>query len=54
MLKTDARQDLRLWVLEDESRMIGSNHLPECLREQNDSGGDCGGGQIRLRSILNA
>lgn len=34
MLKTDARQDLRLWVLEDESRMIGSNHLPECLRER--------------------
>ena len=33
MLKTDARQNLRLWVLEDESRMIGSNHLPECLRE---------------------
>ena len=28
MLKTDAHQDLRLWVLEDESRMIGSNHLP--------------------------
>ncbi len=21
-------------VLEDESRMIGSNHLPECLRER--------------------
>lgn len=34
MLKTDARQDLHLWVLEDESRMIGSNHLPECLRER--------------------
>lgn len=34
MLKTDAHQDLRLWVLEDESRMIGSNHLPECLRER--------------------
>lgn len=34
MLKTGARQDLRLWVLEDESRMIGSNHLPECLRER--------------------
>ncbi len=34
MLKTDARQNLRLWVLEDESRMIGSNHLPECLRER--------------------
>lgn len=34
MLKTDARQELRLWVLEDESRMIGSNHLPECLRER--------------------
>lgn len=34
MLKTDARQDLRLWVLEDESRTIGANHLPESLREQ--------------------
>ncbi len=34
MLKTDARQILRLWVLEDESRMICSNHLPECLRER--------------------
>lgn len=22
------------WVLEDEGRMIGSNHLPECLRER--------------------
>lgn len=22
------------WVLEDESRMIGANHLPECLRER--------------------
>lgn len=21
-------------MLEDESRMIGSNHLPECLRER--------------------
>lgn len=36
MLKTDARQNLRLWVLEDESRMIGSNHLPEYARA-NDS-----------------
>lgn len=34
MLKTDSRQDLRLWVLEDEGRMIGANHLPECLRER--------------------
>src|SRR5690606_41597864 len=22
------------WVLEDEGRMIGANHLPECLRER--------------------
>jgi hypothetical protein len=22
------------WVLEDEGRMIGSNHLPECLRDR--------------------
>ena len=34
MLRTDSRQDLRLWVLEDEGRMIGANHLPECLRER--------------------
>lgn len=34
LLKTDARQDLRLWVLEDESRAIGANHLPECLCER--------------------
>lgn len=29
LLKKDARR----WVIEDEGRMIGSNHLPECLRE---------------------
>ncbi|SQB21482.1 tRNA 2-selenouridine synthase [Citrobacter koseri] len=23
-----------MWVLEDEGRMIGANHLPECLRER--------------------
>lgn len=34
MLKIDVRQNLRLWVLEDESRMIGSNYLSECLRER--------------------
>ncbi|MDA8477578.1 tRNA 2-selenouridine(34) synthase MnmH [Citrobacter sp. Awk 4] len=34
LLKVDARQTPRLWVLEDEGRMIGSNHLPECLRER--------------------
>ena len=34
MLKTDSRQDLHRWVLEDEGRMIGANHLPECLRER--------------------
>ncbi|MDM2994337.1 MULTISPECIES: tRNA 2-selenouridine(34) synthase MnmH [unclassified Citrobacter] len=34
MLKTDARQELQMWVLEDEGRMIGANHLPECLRER--------------------
>lgn len=30
LLKKDATR----WVLEDEGRMIGSNHLPECLRER--------------------
>lgn len=30
LLKKDAAR----WVLEDEGRMIGSNHLPECLRER--------------------
>lgn len=30
LLKKDAPR----WVLEDEGRMIGSNHLPECLRER--------------------
>ncbi|POT58320.1 tRNA 2-selenouridine(34) synthase MnmH [Citrobacter amalonaticus] len=30
LLKKDAPR----WVLEDEGRMIGANHLPECLREQ--------------------
>ena len=30
LLKKDAQR----WVLEDEGRMIGSNHLPECLRER--------------------
>ena len=30
LLKKDAAR----WVLEDEGRMIGSNHLPECLRDR--------------------
>ncbi|MCG3100973.1 tRNA 2-selenouridine(34) synthase MnmH [Enterobacter sp. DRP3] len=30
LLKKDAPR----WVLEDEGRMIGSNHLPECLRNR--------------------
>ncbi|QCZ28275.1 tRNA 2-selenouridine(34) synthase MnmH [Leclercia adecarboxylata] len=30
LLKKDATR----WVLEDEGRMIGSNHLPECLRDR--------------------
>ncbi len=30
LLKRDAAR----WVLEDEGRMIGSNHLPECLRDR--------------------
>lgn len=30
LLKKEASR----WVLEDEGRMIGSNHLPECLRER--------------------
>lgn len=30
LLKTDAPR----WVLEDEGRMIGANHLPECLRDR--------------------
>lgn len=30
LLKKEAAR----WVLEDEGRMIGSNHLPECLRER--------------------
>ncbi len=28
------QKDAPRWVLEDEGRMIGSNHLPECLRER--------------------
>jgi len=32
LLKKDAAR----WVLEDEGRMIGSNHLPECLRDRMD------------------
>ena len=32
MLKKSERQTR--WVLEDEGRMIGANHLPECLRER--------------------
>lgn len=28
------QKDAARWVLEDEGRMIGSNHLPECLRER--------------------
>lgn len=30
LLKRDAAR----WVLEDEGRMIGANHLPECLRDR--------------------
>ena len=28
------QKDAPRWVLEDEGRMIGSNHLPECLRDR--------------------
>ncbi|VDZ80379.1 tRNA 2-selenouridine synthase [Salmonella bongori] len=34
MLKINARQTLKRWVLEDEGRTIGANHLPEPLRER--------------------
>ncbi|EGZ3993379.1 tRNA 2-selenouridine(34) synthase MnmH [Salmonella enterica subsp. enterica serovar Wichita] len=34
LLKINARQALKRWVLEDEGRTIGANHLPECLRER--------------------
>lgn len=34
LLKINARQTLKRWVLEDEGRTIGANHLPECLRER--------------------
>ena len=34
MLQTTVRQAPSLWVLEDESRTIGANHLPECLHER--------------------
>ncbi|MCU6669226.1 tRNA 2-selenouridine(34) synthase MnmH [Enterobacteriaceae bacterium H4N4] len=34
-LATDLlKKDASRWVLEDEGRMIGSNHLPACLRER--------------------
>jgi tRNA 2-selenouridine synthase len=28
------KKETARWVLEDEGRMIGSNHLPECLRDR--------------------
>ena len=28
------KKDAARWVLEDEGRMIGSNHLPACLRDR--------------------
>ncbi len=43
MHKTDARQNLRLWVLEDESRMIGFESPAGMSARTNDPGGDCGG-----------
>lgn len=46
LLKKDATR----WVLEDEGRMIGSNHLPECLRLKRLSWWS----RIRLRSVLSA
>lgn len=34
LLQGAHEQDRVRWVLEDEGRMIGANHLPECLRER--------------------
>lgn len=34
LLKGAHQQERVRWVLEDEGRMIGANHLPECLRER--------------------
>ncbi|MGL5698036.1 MAG: tRNA 2-selenouridine(34) synthase MnmH [Kluyvera sp.] len=34
LLKGAHQQENVRWVLEDEGRMIGANHLPECLRER--------------------
>ena len=34
LLKGAHQRDRVRWVLEDEGRMIGANHLPECLRER--------------------
>ncbi|HAT1568888.1 TPA: tRNA 2-selenouridine(34) synthase MnmH [Kluyvera cryocrescens] len=34
LLQGAHEQDRVRWVLEDEGRMIGANHLPECLRDR--------------------
>ena len=34
LLKGAHQQERVRWVLEDEGRMIGANHLPECLRDR--------------------
>lgn len=34
LLKGAHQQERIRWVLEDEGRMIGANHLPECLRDR--------------------
>lgn len=34
LLQGAHEQDRVRWVLEDEGRMIGANHLPDCLRER--------------------
>ena len=34
LLQGAHEQDRIRWVLEDEGRMIGANHLPECLRDR--------------------